>query len=153
MRPSIQILAPGEGKSARIGAHRLLYKAASSEGAGYSFAELILQPGKGAERHSHPRTESLYVLTGNLEVIGEDGVPHRVGAGYVVHMPAGAIHGFFNCGDELARVISIGSSAQQTFFEDVAAALATATPGSRAALDAAYAKHAVTWYEESTSDP
>src|SRR5579859_5264413 len=128
-RPRVQILAPGEGKSARIGTHQLLYKAASSEGAGYSFVEMTIQPGKGAERHSHPRTESLYVLEGELEVVGADGAPRRAGPGSVVHMPSGAVHGFVNCGDAPTRVLSIGSRAQETFFEEVSTALATDAPG------------------------
>lgn len=121
-RPKLRCLPPGEGRAVRIGTHEVSHKARSEAGTGYSIAELRIQPQKGAGLHSHPREETLYVLSGELDVLGEAGVVSRACAGAVVHVPAHALHGYVNPGDTPARALSIGSLQQEQFLDDMAAA-------------------------------
>ena len=142
--PRVQVLAPGEGRSARIGTHELSYKARSTEGHGYSLIEMLVQPQKGAALHSHPREESMYVLSGEIDVLGDAGVVGRACAGAVIHVPAHALHGFTNAGTAPARVLSIGAAGQEDFFEDLAEA---AAGGAAGAVDAAFEKHEVVFHQ------
>jgi mannose-6-phosphate isomerase-like protein (cupin superfamily) len=61
-----------------------------------SVIEERVPPGASETRHRHARAQQFfYVLDGDaaLEV---DGVPHRLGAGQGLHVPAGAPHRLFN---------------------------------------------------------
>ncbi|MGH7296428.1 MAG: cupin domain-containing protein [Polyangiaceae bacterium] len=145
-RPTVRCLAPGEGRAVRIGTHEVSHKASSAAGTGYSIAELRIQPGKGAALHSHPREETLYVLSGELDVLGETGVVARACAGAVVHVPGRALHGFVNAGETPARALSIGSLEQQSFFDDMAAATSGGAPDAEA-VNAVSARHQVEYHD------
>lgn len=78
------------------------------EGDRMMVALMRMEAGTGAEPHSHPNEQWIYVLEGTFEAeIG--GKPHRVNAGSVVYVPANTVHSgratpdsdvlFFTCKD------------------------------------------------------
>jgi len=82
-------------------------------GAGLTFGEVVLLPGKGHERHSHPDTEEvLYVLSGTGEqtVESQDGrEPFEVRAGDTIHVPKGVFHSTINTGWAPLRLLAFYS--------------------------------------------
>jgi oxalate decarboxylase/phosphoglucose isomerase-like protein (cupin superfamily) len=71
---------------------------------------VILEPGKGHERHNHPGCEEIiYVMEGEGEQFLElaDGTEDRrtVGPGDLIHVPASMYHGTTNTGDEPMRLL------------------------------------------------
>jgi oxalate decarboxylase/phosphoglucose isomerase-like protein (cupin superfamily) len=66
-------------------------------GAGSTFGEVIVNPGKGHARHNHPGAEEIiYVVSGEAEQMVGDGEPFPIKEGDTVHIPAGAYHSTFN---------------------------------------------------------
>lgn len=77
----------------------------------YTLFEVASPPGNGpALLHTHPPQETFYVLEGHYAFYGldEDG-PYTVegSSGSVVHIPAGAPHGFRNVGSTLGRLLIV----------------------------------------------
>jgi oxalate decarboxylase/phosphoglucose isomerase-like protein (cupin superfamily) len=67
------------------------------EGAGSTFGEVIVNPGRGHARHNHPDAEEiLYVISGEAVQTVADGEPFAIKEGDTVHIPAGAYHSTFN---------------------------------------------------------
>lgn len=90
------------------GAIKWLVSPARNEGAGFSFGEVILLPGKGHERHNHPGTEEiLYILSGEGTQMVADGEPFPVRAGDAIYIPTSAYHSTINTGWEPLRVLAI----------------------------------------------
>ncbi len=80
-------------------------KVASEETNGaMTVMELTIPPGLGPPPHTHPGTETVYVLDGTLRYhIGDDVVDG--GPGSVFHIPAGIVENFEPTGDTPLRVL------------------------------------------------
>jgi mannose-6-phosphate isomerase-like protein (cupin superfamily) len=65
-----------------------------------------LQPGERVLRHTHPVEEVLTFLSGEGDAtLGSEIVP--IGAGISLYIPAEAVHGFRNTGNDVLHVIVI----------------------------------------------
>lgn len=62
------------------------------EGERMMVALMRMPAGTGAELHSHPNEQWIYVLEGTFEAV-VDGTPQRVEAGSVLYVPSNAVHG------------------------------------------------------------
>ena len=80
----------------------------TTRGAGVTFGEVVLQPGKGHDRHNHPESEEvLYVLSGEGDQMLDDGEPFGVKAGDSIYVPRGVYHSTRNTGWEPMRLLAI----------------------------------------------
>lgn len=80
----------------------------ATAGAGVTFGEVVLQPGKGHERHNHPESEEiLYVLSGEGEQMLDDGDPFPVKPGDTVYVPTAVFHSTRNTGWEPMRLLAL----------------------------------------------
>ncbi|RDZ62387.1 cupin [Haloferax sp. Atlit-12N] len=74
---------------------------------GLSAGVVLLEPGKGHERHTHPDSEEiLYFLGGEGEQTIEDET-RTVGAGDMVHIPSGVEHSTINTSWEPLRFLAV----------------------------------------------
>jgi oxalate decarboxylase/phosphoglucose isomerase-like protein (cupin superfamily) len=77
-------------------------------GAGFTFGEVVLVPGKGHSRHNHPDAEEvLYILSGEGEQMVDDGKPFPVRAGDTIYVPLGVYHSTLNTGWTPLRLLAI----------------------------------------------
>jgi oxalate decarboxylase/phosphoglucose isomerase-like protein (cupin superfamily) len=66
-------------------------------GAGSSFGEVIVNPGKGHARHNHPNAEEvLYVISGEARQMVGDEEEFPIREGDAVHIPMGVYHSTYN---------------------------------------------------------
>ena len=77
----------------------------------FSAGVVVLEPGKGHERHNHPGVEEiLYVLSGRgrqvVEVRGESR-ERVIGRDVLVHIPPDCYHSTVNLGTEPMRILAI----------------------------------------------
>jgi len=73
---------------------------------GFSAGVVILEPGKGHERHTHPESEEiLYFLSGEGEQTVAD-EERSVSAGEMVYIPSGVEHSTINTSWEPLRFIA-----------------------------------------------
>lgn len=80
----------------------------STQGAGITFGEVVLLPGKGHDRHNHPEAEEiLYVLSGEGEQMLDDGEPFRVSPGEIIYVPTAVFHSTHNTGWEPLRLLAL----------------------------------------------
>jgi oxalate decarboxylase/phosphoglucose isomerase-like protein (cupin superfamily) len=80
----------------------------ATEGAGITFGEVVLQPGRGHDRHNHPESEEiLYVLSGEGEQMIDDGDPFSVKPGDTIYVPIGVFHSTKNTGWEPMRLLAL----------------------------------------------
>jgi oxalate decarboxylase/phosphoglucose isomerase-like protein (cupin superfamily) len=80
----------------------------ATEGAGITFGEVVLQPGRGHDRHNHPKSEEiLYVLSGEGEQMLDDGNPFPVKPGDTIYVPTGVFHSTRNTGWEPMRLLAL----------------------------------------------
>lgn len=140
-RTAIQHLAPHEGKSLRIGKFDFSFKAGLTVGSGYMMAEIAVPPGTTKALHRHPCEETMYVLAGEFEVFDECGHTGRAGPGSVVHVPQTAAHGFVNVGETTGRLLFVAPVVQETLFDDLSEAMASAAPDPAVAV--VFARHHV----------
>ena len=79
-----------------------------TEGAGITFGEVVLQPGRGHDRHNHPESEEiLYVLSGEGEQMLDDREPFAVKPGDTIYVPTGVFHSTRNAGWEPMRLLAL----------------------------------------------
>jgi oxalate decarboxylase/phosphoglucose isomerase-like protein (cupin superfamily) len=79
-----------------------------TEGAGITFGEVVLQPGRGHDRHNHPESEEiLYVLSGDGEQMLDDHEPFAVKPGDTIYVPTGVFHSTRNTGWEPMRLLAL----------------------------------------------
>jgi oxalate decarboxylase/phosphoglucose isomerase-like protein (cupin superfamily) len=79
-----------------------------TEGAGITFGEVVLQPGRGHDRHNHPESEEiLYVLSGEGEQMLADHEPFEVKPGDTIYVPTGVFHSTRNTGWEPMRLLAL----------------------------------------------
>ena len=77
---------------------------------GFSMGVVLLQPGKGHERHNHPGVEEiLYIVSGRgNQMIDVDGEKWRpISEGDVVHIPADIFHASINTGWEPLKMVAV----------------------------------------------
>jgi oxalate decarboxylase/phosphoglucose isomerase-like protein (cupin superfamily) len=80
----------------------------SAPGAGVTFGEVVLLPGKGHDRHNHPESEEiLYVLSGEGEQMVDDGEPFPVKPGDTIYVATGVFHSTLNTGWEPMRLLAL----------------------------------------------
>ena len=90
------------------GSIKWLVSPETEEGAGLTFGEVVLLPGKGHDRHNHPGSEEvLYVLSGEGEQTVDDGEPFHVKAGDTIYVPARVFHSTLNTGWEPMRLLAL----------------------------------------------
>ena len=90
----------------REGVETRLYAAASTGARQLTVFEQWCSPGNGAPSHLHAVEEVLQIVAGQAEVwVGDD--RQSLAAGDAVVIPAGAVHGFFNTGDDTLQVLAI----------------------------------------------
>ena len=75
--------------------------------AAFSAGMVVLEPGKGHERHTHPDSEEvLYVLSGEgTQTIAED--EREVSSGDMIYIPAGVEHSTVNSSWEPLRFLAM----------------------------------------------
>jgi oxalate decarboxylase/phosphoglucose isomerase-like protein (cupin superfamily) len=79
-----------------------------TQGAGITFGEVVLQPGRGHDRHNHPESEEiLYVLSGEGEQMLDDHEPFAVKPGDTIYVPTGVFHSTRNTGWEPMRLLAL----------------------------------------------
>ena len=79
-----------------------------TEGAGITFGEVVLQPGRGHDRHNHPESEEiLYVLSGEGEQMLDDREPFEIKPGDTIYVPTGVFHATTNTGWEPMRLLAL----------------------------------------------
>jgi quercetin dioxygenase-like cupin family protein len=129
-----------EGESFDVAGAHLVWKVKAEDSA-YSFSvnEMALAPGEGVPLHSHTSAECFYVLAGEadffrLKDVKEDWV--RAGAGETMILPPNSLHGFFNRGTSVCRLLGISTAVHQTFFDAVAKADREISFASMAPVDA-----------------
>jgi oxalate decarboxylase/phosphoglucose isomerase-like protein (cupin superfamily) len=90
------------------GSIKWLVSPATEEGAGVTFGEVVLLPGKGHDRHNHPDAEEvLYVLSGEGEQMVDDAPPFAVSAGSAIYVPTGVFHSTRNTGWAPMRLLAL----------------------------------------------
>lgn len=90
------------------GAIKWLVTRESQPGTGLTFGEVVLQPGKGHDRHNHPAAEEiLYVLSGEGEQMLDDGRPFPVQAGDTIYVPTAMFHSTRNTGWQPLRLLAL----------------------------------------------
>ncbi|HWC38552.1 MAG TPA: cupin domain-containing protein [Acidimicrobiales bacterium] len=97
----------GEGQALWMlgGLYEVKVGSDESDGA-MTVMEMTIPPGMGPPPHTHPGTESVYVLDGTLRYhIG--GKVYDGAAGSVFHIPAGVVENFEPTGDKPLRVLVI----------------------------------------------
>ena len=113
--------------------------------AGFAAAELAIPPHfAGPIPHAHDDfDEAIYVLSGRLTVLGEQG-PRQAVAGSMFVAPRGHRHGFSNPSDEPALLVGIWSPAAPAlaFMRDVGAALTADGPPDPDRMREIYVRHA-----------
>ena len=77
----------------------------------FSAGVVSLEPGKGHERHNHPRVEEiLYVLSGTgeqiVDIAGKT-LRREVPAGVLIHIPPNIYHSTVNIGQEPMQLLAI----------------------------------------------
>ena len=78
-----------------------------TEGAGITFGEVVLQPGRGHDRHNHPESEEiLYVLSGEGEQMLDDREPFAIKPGDTIYVPTGVFHSTMNTSWEPMRLLA-----------------------------------------------
>ncbi|HEY3181386.1 MAG TPA: cupin domain-containing protein [Gaiellaceae bacterium] len=80
----------------------------ATEGAGLTFGEVVLQPGRGHDRHNHPEAEEiLYVLSGTGEQMLDDGEPFPIGPGDTIYVPTAVYHSTRNTSWAPLRLLAL----------------------------------------------
>ncbi len=95
------------------GAIKWLVTPDSVEGAGITFGEVVLLPGRGHDRHNHPTSEEiLYVLSGEGEqMLEQDGEAtwFPVKAGDTIYVAEAQFHSTVNRGWQPMRLLALYS--------------------------------------------
>ena len=115
-----------EGERFDVAGAHLVWKVKAHDSAfAFSINEMTLAPGEGVPVHSHTSAESFYVLEGAADFFRlqgglEDWV--HCEAGDLMILPPNSLHGFYNRGASLCRLLGISTAVHQTFFDAVAEA-------------------------------
>jgi quercetin dioxygenase-like cupin family protein len=121
----------GNGEKFDIAGAHLTWKVKAEDSAfAFSINEMTLAPGEGVPVHSHTSAESFYVLEGTVDFFRlndgkEDWVPCEKDD--LMILPPNSLHGFYNRGSSVSRVLGISTGVHQTFFDAVADAERTSS--------------------------
>ncbi len=78
----------------------------------FSFGMVVLEPGKGHDRHNHPGSEEIiFVMSGVGEQMVDDQPAVTVRAGASIYIPADVYHSTLNTGWEPMRLLVVYSPA------------------------------------------
>lgn len=102
------IVAVGALFAQNPGIHRTIVKTADASGGHQAIiANVTIDPGASAGRHTHPGEEISYVLEGEGEVLIEGQPPLKIKAGDGFVIPARAIHDARNTGEAPMKLIAV----------------------------------------------
>ena len=74
----------------------------------FSFGMVVLEPGKGHQRHNHPdEDEIIFVMSGEGEQMLDDQPPVKVKPGASIYIPKGVFHGTVNTSWEPMRLLVV----------------------------------------------
>jgi quercetin dioxygenase-like cupin family protein len=116
-------IAPGKGKrTAWVLGELVIYKISSQRtGGAYALFEVATRTGAGVPPHvQHREDESFYVLEGEYEFLIE-GCTSRLGAGSLLYIPKGTLHGHESVGEGVGRMLvsQTPGGLYERFFEEV----------------------------------
>ena len=78
----------------------------------FSFGWVVLEPGKGHDRHNHPGTqEIIFVMSGEGEQTIDDTGPVKIRPGACMYIPEDVFHSTINTGWEPLRLLVVYSPA------------------------------------------
>jgi quercetin dioxygenase-like cupin family protein len=122
----VRKVGSGEGERFDIAGAHFTWKVKAEDSAfAFSINELTLAPGEGIPIHSHTSAESFYVLEGAVDFFrvhnGQEDWVHCETNDLII-LPPNALHGFYNQGMSVCRVLGVSTGVHQTFFDAVAAA-------------------------------
>lgn len=107
-QPIVSPPGPETSQPLDLGGHKALHRIASKDtGSLFSVLELIVEPGQGAEVHTHSHEDELvHVLEGQVEVtVGDQTMTAQPGV--VALLPRGIPHGYRNQGDTTCRILDV----------------------------------------------
>jgi oxalate decarboxylase/phosphoglucose isomerase-like protein (cupin superfamily) len=94
------------------GTVKILSEPLVTEAERFSFGMVVLEPGKGHERHNHPGSEEIiFVMSGEGEQMVDDQPPVNVRPGASIYIPADIYHSTLNTGWEPMRLLVVYSPA------------------------------------------
>ncbi|MDX1663002.1 MAG: cupin domain-containing protein [Candidatus Promineifilaceae bacterium] len=94
------------------GTIKILSEPAVTEAERFSFGMVVLEPGKGHERHNHPGSEEIiFVVSGEGEQTVDDEGPVSIRPGASIYIPEGVYHSTVNTGWEPLRLLVVYSPA------------------------------------------
>jgi len=120
----VELRAAAETEPLRLGAGAISFVAPGSVTDGrfglFEYSLAARSPGAGPHYHQ-TFAESFFVLSGELTVLAEDRW-RTAGAGDLVHVFEGGVHGFRNDGDDPARFLILFAPgiARERYFEELA---------------------------------
>jgi oxalate decarboxylase/phosphoglucose isomerase-like protein (cupin superfamily) len=76
-------------------------------GTSMTFGLVVLNPGKGHDRHAHGADEVIYVVSGEGEQMVDDQPPVHVRPGAAIYIPKGVVHSTINVGWEPMRLVVV----------------------------------------------
>lgn len=87
---------------------KLLSTPDTAGGASMTFGFVVLEPGKGHERHNHPDAdEVIFIVSGEADQMLDDREPVRVRPGASIYVPRGVYHSTMNVGWEPLRFVVV----------------------------------------------
>ena len=126
-----------------VGQLRIRYLIDGSQTAGLGMFEVTIPPGSNVPPpHSHTHNEEIvYVLEGRLRYsVGSD--TRDLGPGETMRTPRGAVHGFSNPFEVVARaLITMAPDIGPKYFEDVASVVNAGGPPDKGALVAVMSRY------------
>jgi quercetin dioxygenase-like cupin family protein len=99
--------------------------------------ETIVPPHGGPPPHVHAReSESIYVLDGDLEILGDEGRMIGVGTGGFAHFPQGILHRFHNPTERPSKILIMFTPAGfEKFFLEIGEPYVEGRPGPEVTAD------------------
>lgn len=90
------------------GTVKILSEPQVTEAERFSFGMVVLEPGKGHERHNHPGSEEIiFVMTGEGQQMVDDQPPVKVRPGASIYIPADIYHSTLNTGWKPMRLLVV----------------------------------------------
>lgn len=90
------------------GTVKILSEPQVTEAERFSFGFVVLEPGKGHDRHNHPGSEEIiFVMSGEGEQMVDDQPPVKVRPGASIYIPADIYHSTLNTGWEPMRLLVV----------------------------------------------
>lgn len=90
------------------GTVKILSEPQVTEAERFSFGMVVLESGKGHERHNHPGSEEIiFVMSGEGQQMVDDQPPVKVRPGASIYIPADIYHSTLNTGWEPMRLLVV----------------------------------------------